>query len=132
MEAGLRGENLGADLSFKKFGAEGLPDLQIAANGKLEAVDEEVPAIVGNGAGKGEMGEGMWQDKEEFEREQEVVQGEIGPRGNGIEGDDREVPSVRKTLTRGDKVERKARKKERRKMLQKEIAGKKKREQESE
>ncbi|MCJ1254994.1 hypothetical protein MMC24_002810 [Lignoscripta atroalba] len=127
VEAGLRGEHLGADLSFaKKFGGEGLPDLHVGYYG-VEG------AGAGSGAGSGtkqtaaglgrredddaEMGDGEWQDRTEFEREQEVVEGEIGERNQAgvvgsIEGGD--VPTVERSKTTGDKVERKQRKRERR------------------
>lgn len=117
VEAGLRGEHLAADLTFKGFGGEGLPHLIVDGMGD------------GIGAGGREGGgEEAWQDKEEFEREQDIVPGELGSRGIGKEGEegvDRIVPRVKETLTNGVKKERKARKKERRKRLQKDAEVKK-------
>ncbi len=120
VEAGLRGEHLAADLTFKEFGGEGLPDLMIDRRG--EGVET---------GGKEGGEEETWQDKGDFEREQDIVQGELGPRGNGVEGGegaDGMVPRVKETLTSGDKKERKERKRGRRKQLQKEAEVKKRRE----
>ena len=112
---------MGADLSFAKFGGEGLPELMATG---------AVPQGGGEGGKEGKEG---WQDKGEFEREQDIVQGEIGPRGNEPEGKvGGEVPSVRETMTSGDKEARRARKKGRRKVLQKEAEAKKRREMEIE
>ncbi|MCJ1229970.1 hypothetical protein MMC12_006641 [Toensbergia leucococca] len=117
VEAGLRGENLGVDLSFGKVG--GLPLLE-GWQGELE------------GGGGGEE----WQDRGEFERSQEVTVGEVGERGVGsgvgvgIEGV--EVPRVEETKSSGDKLERKKRKKERRKLDRAKILMKAQREREAE
>lgn len=118
VEAGLKGEHLGADLSFAQFGGEGLPGLQVELNGNQsepstqQRVDEDMqPANV-------DMGEEGWQDKGEFERQQEITVGEIGERSQaGVKGSKEllNVPSVEKTPTTGDKAERKRRKHERRK-----------------
>ncbi|KAL8918518.1 MAG: hypothetical protein Q9208_007325 [Pyrenodesmia sp. 3 TL-2023] len=78
VEAGLRGEHLAADLSFNHFGGEGLPHL----------TDEAVT----NGENDGERRnaepekdiEAGWQDKEEYEREQALEQGELGARRNAL------------------------------------------------
>lgn len=118
VEAGLKGEHLGADLSFAQFGGEGLPDLQIELNGNNSA------SVKGQGVdpdGQGtdaDMGEVGWQDKGEFEREQEITEGEIVGRSQAaIEGPKElfNVPRVEKALTTGDKAERKRKKHERRK-----------------
>ena len=117
VEAGLRGEHLGADLSFSKFGGEGLPELQV---GKDEGGTSTDKAGLAKGAvvdGQDqdvdmENAEEGWQDKSEFEREQEVTQGETGKRmPNVVEG---EVPNVRESKSTGDKEDRKKRKKQRR------------------
>lgn len=120
VEAGLRGEHLAADLTFKEFGRDGLPDLM--TDGGLEGVRT---------GGKEGTEEKTWQDKGEFEREQDVVQGELGPRGMGVEGGERAdgmVPQVKETSMSQDKKERKERKKARRKQSQKEAEVKKRRE----
>ena len=65
--------------------------------------------------------EGEWQDKEEFEREQELVEGDIGDRDNAVEGGFEEeggkVPRVKAISTKSlkEKEERKKAKKERQK-----------------
>ena len=90
VEAGLRGEHLAADLTFEKFGGEGLPGLM--PNGGVMGSGKD--AVGGAKEGSLNLGkEGGWQDKEEFEREQEVVQGSLGigrmvlMRGKGRRGD---------------------------------------------
>lgn len=131
VEDGLNGEHLAADLTFMGFGGEGPSELLV---GGVERVTE---GIVG-----GEEDEG-WQDKEEFEREQEITQGEIGERGNGIGGEvgggfgsvgkeAGHVPLVKGTMSSGDKEDRKKRKKEKRKMDKAALEAKKKREREAE
>lgn len=59
-----------------------------------------------------------WQDKEEYEREQYVVQGDIGERDNGVDGGfEREagqVPKIKASKVRKDVDSRKKAKKERR------------------
>lgn len=116
VEAGLRGEHLGADLSFSKFGGEGLPQLQAGKNG-MRPTDR---TNLGKGAdvdGRDldvdmENAEEGWQDRSEFEREQEVTQGEVGQRiPNFVEG---EVPNVMESKSTGNKEDRKKRKRERR------------------
>ena len=133
VEAGLRGEHLGADLSFAKFGGEGLPGLQVGR-------DEAVITMHGTSLGKEAAGDGEdldvnmedgqdgWQDKSEFEREQEVTQGEIGKRRPSVmEG---EVPNVMESESTGNKEARKRRKKEKRRLekQQKETMKRKERE----
>lgn len=101
IEAGLRGDNLGADLTFSKFGGQGLPNLQARAPGPISGTGRRGGA---NGE-KGTAGEEGWQDREEFEREQEVVVGgggrgeEMMKRGKGsgvrvrvLEGEDDDRP----------------------------------------
>ncbi len=109
VEAGLKGENLGADLTFQKFGGQRLPDLHLAFG------------TGGKGEGRGAQRDEEWQDREEFERQQVVVDGGFGEKEVQFEemhrdaGGDVEVPLVKETmLSIGDKEERKRRKKERR------------------
>ena len=118
VEAGLRGEHLGADLSFAKFGGEGLPDLQIGDDSQITLGAGTKRAIDLEGQGiDADMGEGGWQDRTEFEREQEVTGPELGERTHdtivGMQ-DGGKVPSVERTKSSGDKEERKKRKKEKR------------------
>ena len=111
VEAGLRGEHLGADLSFAEFGGEGLPDLQVRLNGdtpgpKASRATEEQEENVSD-----------WQDKEDFEREQDIEVGEIGNRSQAVVVEDTEVPQVKNTsvdVGKMRKVERKLQKKKRR------------------
>ena len=67
---GLAGENLGADLSLAQFDGDGLPAFQRSSHDELGAEEGESMGVTG------------WQDKAEFEREQEVIKGEIGNSGN--------------------------------------------------
>ncbi|KAK0516534.1 hypothetical protein JMJ35_001137 [Cladonia borealis] len=116
VEAGLRGEHLAADLTFEKFDGDGLPELILGnAENSVATVDgsqmEQHTGAV----------EGEWQDKEEFEREQELVEGDIGDRDNAVEGGFREeggkVPMVKAISTKSlkEKEERRKAKKERQK-----------------
>lgn len=116
VEAGLRGEHLGADLSFSKFGGEGLPDLQVGKDG-MQSTNRTTLAKGAHADGQAvdvdlENLEEGWQDKGEFEREQEFTQGEIGQRmPNFVEG---EVPNVMESWSTGEKEARKRRKREKR------------------
>lgn len=122
VEAGLKGEQLGADLTFQKYGGEGLPDLLVTSEGlprlPSEGLDGALNASVGSlGGGGGVSGDRVeWQDKTEFDREQEVTQGEIGERDNvmGDVGEGYRVPDVEVTKSTADREERKRRKKARR------------------
>ena len=82
--------------------------------------------------------EGEWQDKEEFEREQEVVGGDIGDRDNAVEGGFEEeggrVPMVKSVSTKSmkEKEERKKVKKERKKEQRASMEARRKREKDAE
>ncbi|KAL9605071.1 MAG: hypothetical protein Q9219_000005 [cf. Caloplaca sp. 3 TL-2023] len=124
VEAGLRGEHLAADLSFENFGGEGLPDLMSNA--------------VADGGGNSEINDGNegkvpdtdWQDKDEYDREQALGQGEIGSRNSAL-GDfdhvegfgkvDEAVPTVKPAdgPSRAEKDERQRKKKEKREQRKK-------------
>ena len=128
VEAGLRGEHLGADLSFAKFGGTGLPDLQVyGGHDGLGAVATAAAARAVDLEGQGvdaDMGQEGWQDRGEFERQQqeeeEISEGGIGDAlqgvglgvGTTVEGGD--VPTSKRPKSNGEKMERKKRKKERR------------------
>ncbi|KAL8954068.1 MAG: hypothetical protein Q9222_000125 [Ikaeria aurantiellina] len=118
IEAGLRGEHLAADLSFKSLGAEGLPSLMSSktrSNAKDEVRTEEREQDL----------EADWQDKEEYEREQAIEQGEVGARNNvlGEKSRDKQlsrsdgaIPAVERVggVGKGDIAERKRKKREKR------------------
>lgn len=133
VEAGLRGEHLAADLKFDKFGGDGLPELM---PGKAEH-----PVVTVGGSSieqpNGAL-ESEWQDKEEFEREQEVVGGDIGDRDNAVEGgfedEGGKVPMVKTISKRSmkEKEERKKAKKEKRKEQQASRDAQRKREKDAE
>lgn len=106
VEAGLRGENLGEDLAFENHGGHGLPELP--HDGVVQGAGVGAREASGNVNGEVEM-EGQWQDKGEFEREQEVIQGDMAVDG-GVEQEGGEVPKVRATW--GDVETRKEAKKE--------------------
>ncbi|KAL6716463.1 hypothetical protein ACLMJK_006030 [Lecanora helva] len=128
VEAGLKGEHLGADLTFEKYGGEGLPGLK---DGNTVPGATEVP--IGGVSDGGRDTESGWQDKEEFEREQDVVEGEIGKRDNAINGED--YNSIPKVKSGGDNINKDARKqakKERRKKEKATTLAKKKREKDAE
>ena len=116
VEAGLRGEHLAADLKFDKFGGDGVPELMPGKAGNPVATmgGNQMEHPVG-------AGEGEWQDKDEFEREQEVVGGDVGDRDNAVEDSFEEeggrVPMVKSVSTKSmkEKEERKKAKKEKRK-----------------
>jgi hypothetical protein len=113
VEAGLEGKHLGADLTFKEFGGEGLPDLMVK-NTFTEAI--EIP-VRGPERQMQKM-EGIWQDKGEYERQQDVMQGEIGQGENTLNSDLEEesghVPRVRSTKSTGEIDARREAKKDRR------------------
>ncbi|KAI4103680.1 MAG: hypothetical protein L6R37_003686 [Teloschistes peruensis] len=99
VEAGLRGEHLAADLSFKTFGGEGLPNLM--GSGILNS------DLTKQHRKEGEIQDFQedWQDKDEYEREQAIEQGEIGQRNCAFEDltpdqrlheDRAEVPAVKR------------------------------------
>ncbi|MCJ1467663.1 hypothetical protein MMC07_006288 [Pseudocyphellaria aurata] len=127
VEAGLKGENLGAgaELAFRGGLLEGKDeDVESRSRTSLRSVgvgEGPTTARAGTGSGlEGEDDEDEWQDREEFEREQVVVGGgALGEKGMEVERRDREVnevevPRVKETKTTGDKEERKKRKKEKR------------------
>lgn len=121
IQAGLRGENLGANLTFSKFGGQELPNLQARAPGPISGTGRR-SGVNGEKVTAGEEG---WQDREEFEREQEVVVGgggrgeEMMKRGKGsgvkvLEGEDDDRP-MGGGVSVENKEDRKKRKRERRK-----------------
>ena len=118
VEAGLKGERLGADPPIGKHGAQGLPGLMPLSNGRADSFPEGSGDALGNSAGAEEV----WQDKAEFDRQQEIVQGEIGQRDNapGEGGNVHGVPKVEATKTTADKAIRRLKKAERRRQERRE------------
>ena len=134
VEGGIRGENLGEDLTFRKYGGDGLPELK--PNGIAEDASEHIHWDASYKEGGNVDMEGEWQDKAEFERQQEVVQGDIGKRDNTVDGGFEEegssVPRVITTWGPEDKDAKKKAKKERIKKYQKERAAQKQKEKDAE
>lgn len=117
VEAGLKGEHLAADLTFGKSEEPSLPR-PITDNAVAGAT--EIP--IGSSREGGHEVEGEWQDKEDFERQQDVLQGEIGLRDNVVHGSHNgeggQVPKVKATQSSGDKDAKRKAKKERMKKEQ--------------
>ena len=134
VEAGLRGENLGEDLISSKYGGDGLPELM--SNGVAKDTSEHVHRDTSHKEQRDVEIEDEWQDKSEFERQQELVQGDIGKRDNAVDGGFQEeegyVPRVKATWGPGDKDAKKKAKKERKKKLQMERNAQKQREKDAE
>ena len=118
IEAGLRGEILATDFSLERQRSEQ------GENGFLRVTDS---ASIVDDEGKPPLDAGTeevkWQDRGEYEREQEVSQGEIDERvAEGVkDGGKRKVPTVKETASTLDKEEQRAaervkRKKEKRKL----------------
>lgn len=134
VEAGLKGEHLGADLTFEKHGGEALPGMM---DENAVARASEVP--VGGLQREGKDLDGGWQDKEEFGREQGSVQGELGKRDNAVNGrvnkEARLIPKIKSTKGDNhglDKEARKLAKKERRRKEREEVLAKKAKEKNAE
>lgn len=123
VEAGLKGEQLGADLTLEQFAGDGSAD-----PGPKRAI-ASAPDLPGQGhGGQGEGTEIEWQDKAEFERQQDVMQGEIGERGALSSGlsETGQIPRVKATKSAGERDARKGAKKERRKKERRRLEEKKK------
>ena len=122
---------MGEDLTFQKYGGDGLPGLM--PNGVTEDAGEQAYWDSSYKEQGGAEMEGEWQDKAEFERQQEVVQGEIGKRDTAVDGGLVEeggvVPRVKATWGFEDKEAKRNAKRERRKTLQE--AARKQREKEA-
>ena len=102
VEAGLRGERLIADLVLDGNGEVESHGLQLGAQDLLR---DDRNSFAGNTEG--------WQEKAEFEREQDIEQGDIGERDNaaGAHADWAGAPNVRIEGVKST-VEKDARKKE--------------------
>ncbi|MCJ1477929.1 hypothetical protein MMC13_006603 [Lambiella insularis] len=128
VEAGLRGEHLSAEILFANSAHEILPDVQ--SNDVEGEIGADTPALSKKNGHQNDHNIGIdgWQDKLDFEREQDVTQGEVGDRlyaMTEIHEEDVEVPQVQATRSGGDNEARKRRKKERR-QAEKVMAAKKK------
>lgn len=128
VEAGLQGEHLGADLSFTQFGGEGLPDLQVSLQNDGVGPETTRAVDVDKQGPDPEMGVEGWQDKVDFEREQEVVEGEIGEGSEAVIVGSREDVDVPRVAATGDKEARKQNKKLKRQKERRAAEEKKKRE----
>ncbi|MCJ1405001.1 hypothetical protein MMC11_008227 [Xylographa trunciseda] len=128
VEAGLRGQHLTADLLADEYDYKGQPDQQSFRNAMNQSALTALPN--GNVASADvDIGLDGWQDKTEFEREQDITQGEVGDRLQGVtdlQGEDVKVPQVHVTRTHGEKEDRKRRKREKRRVEKVETEAKKK------
>lgn len=121
---GLSGERLGGEDT--KFGEKAQDNVngiarseQKASEGDGVTTNGEAGTIEKEDGGTTTAGEKSnvdlnWQELSDFEREQDIVQGEIGPRDNAQGKEAKHVPKI-KTGGVKDKEARKAAKKERRK-----------------
>ncbi|MCJ1322846.1 hypothetical protein MMC15_008196 [Xylographa vitiligo] len=129
VEAGLRGEHLSVELLADKDDYEGLFDNYIEEDGLARNTLTALPLREVAPSDDANMGVEGWQDKTEFEREQDITQGDVGERLQGVTdllGEDVEVPEVHVTPVNSEKEERKRRKQERRKAVKAEVEGRKK------
>ena len=116
VEAGLQGKHLGADISFAKFVSESLPELVVKSDKEVLDLDSMPTNNTNEQEAITQMGEEGWQDKMDFEREQEITEGEIGNRTQAVvpgpEGT--KVPHVEGAGAFEAKQERKRKKNEKR------------------
>ena len=114
VQAGLQGENLGADLSFANFGGEGLPDLFATKMGDSRLSKRLIRPSLVEHTTETEIAQTDWQDKAQYEREQESEEGDLGERTQVIPADATGVPSRGQApAPTQDKGARKEKKKER-------------------
>ena len=140
VEAGLWGEHLAADLTFEAFSGQGFPGLNRVSSFNGDQGRRE------NGVEAGTEPEEGWQDKAEYEREQAIIEGEVGSRNNAAEGlelkgnDGRmgkpegRIPAVksRPAGTEAEKAARRKRKKEKRDQQRREREAQRQKEAEAE
>ena len=129
VEAGLRGEHLSVELLADKHDYEGPPDNQTEGDAEARNTYTALPLREVAHSGDVNMGVEGWQDRTEFEREQDITQGEVGDRLHGVtdlRGEDVEVPLVLVTRINSGKEDRKRRKQERRKAEKAEVGARKK------
>ncbi|MCJ1276237.1 hypothetical protein MMC21_004042 [Puttea exsequens] len=110
VEAGLRGQHLAPEEKDSLGVEDEARDGQTEMGMQVVGDTESQPVL--------EM-DGQWQDKEEYEREQDVMDGDIGSRGRTLDGKTEEqggeVPSVKVSRSKLEKNSRKEDKKQRRK-----------------
>ena len=109
VEAGLRGEWLAPSLELEAEGMAGFESFPVTGNGQ--------------GVGEGDdAGEG-WQDLDEYQREQSIEMGEVGPRetGIGLEGEEA-LPVL--NMEAGRRLDKEARKREKKERLRRERVAK--------
>lgn len=80
VEAGLRGEWLAPSLELSTSGEKDRPNKKTRFGEEGDVMDVDMDGE----AGMNGDSEEVWQDKEEFEREQDIVEGEVGPRETGV------------------------------------------------
>jgi hypothetical protein len=104
VEAGLRREWLAPSLELEAEGIAGFESFPVTGNGQ-DGVDDD--------AGEG------WQDLDEYQREQSIEMGEIGPRETGIgqEGE-KALPVLNREA--GKALDKEARKREKKERLKRE------------
>ncbi|MCJ1386728.1 hypothetical protein MMC17_009854 [Xylographa soralifera] len=129
VQAGLRGEHLSVEPLVDKHDYERLPDNQTEGDGSAQNKLTALPQGEAARSGNVNMGVEGWQDKTEFERQQDITQGEVGDRLQGVTnplGEDVEVPQVHFTRFNSEKEDRKRRKQARRKAEKAEVEARKK------
>ena len=115
VEAGLRGEHLGADLSFEEYGGEGLLGLQVNGGDKGDGPKNNQMDPTRNVA-VAEAGSDDWQDKAEFEVQQGLEGIEDLTEQPAVVKQSREdgrIARVQAAITPGDKELRKKKKEKR-------------------
>lgn len=108
VEAGLRGEWLAPSLELEAEGMAGFESFPVTGNGQV--------------VGEDDAGEG-WQDLDEYQREQSIEIGEVGPRETSIEQDGEEALPVL-NMEAGRRLDKEARKREKKERLRRERVAK--------
>jgi hypothetical protein len=108
VEAGLRGDWLEPSLELEAEGMAGFESFPVTGNGLEGRYDD---------AGEG------WQDLDEYQREQSIEMGEIGPRETGI-GQEMEEALPVLNMEAGRRLDKEARKKEKKERLRRERVAK--------
>lgn len=125
VEAGLLGEHLSADVTFAKSADGFFPDLQTDRHEGETSTNTPGSSKKNGYKIDSKLGVDGWQDKLDFELEQDVTQGEVGDRLHAmteVPEEDVEVPRIQATRSSGDKEERKQRKRERRHAVKPKVA----------
>lgn len=121
IEAGLKGEYLAPDLDLDGFEVEALPD-SVAQEGGITSLSD--PNQARRGVQEVSNLDMDWQDKDEFEREQEIIQGDVGSRNNAVEDEPGLTPPRRPTKVIKSISEKDARREAKRERRKKENAAK--------